>query len=107
MQVMTFSPGNVLFLCVFAMAVVWLVLVRNLFRLLSARHPQKYEELGRPSLTRNNNWRTNARFLKFLFSNESVSLSDPSLSRRVGFLRLWFFTYIVAFVVSLSIGTQQ
>jgi hypothetical protein len=103
---MTSSPANVLILCVFAMAIVWLVVVRNLFQSLSAKHPQKYEELGRPSLTQNNNWRTNVRFFKFLFSNESASLNDQILSKRVGFLRVWFIIYIVAFMVSLSIGTH-
>jgi hypothetical protein len=106
MHFMTFSPANVLFLCVFVMAVVWLVLVRNLFQSLSARHPQKYEELGRPSLTQNNNWRANVRFFKFLFSTESASLNDRSLSKRIGFLRVWFIIYIVAFMASLSVGTQ-
>jgi hypothetical protein len=106
MNFMTFSPGNVLFLCVFAMAVVWLVLVRNLFRSLSAKHPQKYEELGKPSLTQNNNLRTNVRFFKFLFSTESTSLNDLSLSKRVSFLRIWLIIFFFAFMVSLSVGTQ-
>jgi cellulose synthase/poly-beta-1,6-N-acetylglucosamine synthase-like glycosyltransferase len=107
MEFMTFSPGNVLALCVFAMAVIWLVLVRNLFRSLSARHPQKYEELGRPSLTNNNNLRTNMRFLKFLFGSESSSLNDLSLSKRLSFMRIWLIVFFVAFVVLLSVGTQQ
>ncbi len=106
MNFMTFSPGNVLFLCVFAMAVVWLLLVRNLFRSMSAKHPQKYEELGKPSLTQNNNLRTNVRFFKFLFSTESTSLNDLSLSKRVSFLRIWLIIFFFAFMVSLSVATQ-
>jgi hypothetical protein len=106
MNFMTFSPDNALFLCVFAMAVVWLVLVRNLFRSLSAKHPKKYEELGQPSLTQNNNLRTNVRFFKFLFSTESTSLNDVSLSKRVSFLRIWLIIFFFAFMVSLSVGTQ-
>lgn len=106
MTLMTFSPRNVLSLCVFAMAVIWLLLVRNLFRSLSANHPQKYEEMGKPSITQNNNLRTNVRFFRFLFSAESNLLNDPSLSKRVSFMRMWLIISFVAFMVSLSVGTQ-
>jgi len=106
MNFMSFSPGNILGLCLIAMATIWLVLVRNLFRSLSARHPQKYEEMGKPSITQNNNFRTNVRFFRFLFSTECSSLNDLSISKRVNFLRIWLIICFFAFMVSLSVGTQ-
>jgi len=103
---MSFSPSNILGLCLFAMGATWLVLARNLFRLLSTKYPQKYEELGKPSLTQNNNFRTNIRFLKFLFGSESDLLNDLPLSKRLRFMRIWLIVFLASSVVSLSVSIQ-
>lgn len=91
------SPVTLLFFTLLAMAVIWLILVELLFRILAARHPSKYDEMGEPSL--NNNMRSNFRLLKFLFTREPKALRDSVLSLQVNIMRVWFVAYVVGFFV--------
>jgi hypothetical protein len=97
---------TMLFFPLFAMAVIWLVMVWFLFRALATRHPVKYEEMGKPSLFLNNNLRSNFRFLKFLFTREPDTLEDGSLSFQVNVMRVWFFIYMLGFVVLIWATTH-
>ena len=73
---------------------------------MAARHPGKYEEMGRPSLFQNNNMRTNLRLFKFLFTDEPDSLGDSALSTQINVMRVWFLLCIFGFIASLAIGSS-
>ena len=56
-------------------------LVASLYNRLERDHPDKYRELGEPTLFGNRSLRTNFAFLKFIFRREDRALRDPWLSR--------------------------
>jgi len=65
-----------LFAALIVMVVVWFFLIRLLFSHLEAKHPDKYDEMGRPSLFSNSNFATNSATLRFLVRREHRELND-------------------------------
>lgn len=101
------STLSFLFFVLFVMAIIWLVMVWHLFRRLARQHAGKYEEMGRPSLFLNNNFRTNFRFLKFLLTREPERLADEALTFQVNVMRAWFAVYLVGFAAMSWMVTHQ
>ena len=75
----------------------------KLFSILKEKHPQKWEELGRPSLLMNNNIRNNISVLNFLNKKEYLKMNDKQLTKLAGFLRIFSLIYIVFFIFLLCL----
>jgi hypothetical protein len=87
-----------LFSILFGMALVWLVLVKLLFRRLERNHPEKYVDMGRPSLFMRNNLSGGIAMLKFLAMREHRKLDDGFLSKLSNGMLVFFAVYIVLFL---------
>ena len=75
------------------MVFIWFGLCIWVFRRLESQHPQKYVDLGSPSLFLRINIQNDWRFLRFLWKSEYNSLNDPSLSRTCNFMKIFFVVY--------------
>lgn len=81
----------------FAMVIVWFVLLKVLFNRLEQRHPLKYEAMGKPSLFLRNNIATGWATMKFLFVREHRSLNDPTLSKLSDSMLVYLSAYLLLF----------
>ncbi len=81
------------------LALTWWGLCRRVFRRLENRHPDKYTEIGSPSLRWGSSLRSNWSFLKFLWKNEFQPLNDSSLTRTCWIMKYLFAGYCI---ISLS-----
>jgi hypothetical protein len=88
------------------MTFIWLFLCSWTFKRLEQEHPEKYLEIGEPSLiTRNSN--NTLLFLRFLFKREYGVLNDASLNKTCNFMRWLFVLYILVFAfLVIQIVTQ-
>jgi hypothetical protein len=75
-----------------------------LYSRLERDHPDKYRDMGEPTLFANRSVRTNLALLKFVFRREDLALNDPVLSRLtvlmlcfvVGYNALFLFVWFTA-----------
>ncbi len=88
----------VLFSILFFSVFVWFFMCYRLFKILETRHPEKYEEMGKPSLFLNNTISNNISFMKFLFKGEWRGLNDVGLANHSKFMLFFFTIYIVGFM---------
>ena len=88
-----------LFAFLFAMVLVWFVLIRMFFKRLETNHPAKYEAMGRPSLFLRNHISGNWATFKFLITREHKALNDPWLSKLSDFMLAFISAYVILFVV--------
>ena len=99
------TPGSPLllaiFVAMFAMVLVWFVLVRLLHTRLERSHTAKYKAMGRPSLVLRNNHTTVWATLTFITKREHQSLADASLSRLSDFMLAFLAAYVLLFAVFL------
>jgi len=95
------TPVIVLFPILLAMVAVWFPMVIWVFSRLRTRHPEKYEQLGSPSLIWNNSMRNQWLFTKFMFSGQFHEFVDVALSRAIIFMRVWLIAYLVLFLTLL------
>lgn len=82
---------------------VYFFLLRKIFILLKTKYPEKYKELGEPSLFWNNSIRNGVRVLKFLFSNDPIILKDTSLLKLQKNTKLFLLIGIGVFVIALIV----
>lgn len=90
MKILQFALPIVFAAC-FVMVIIWLGCCVRLFSLIKTRHPDKYKEMGEPSLIMNNSLRNNLAFMRFLFRREDRALGDPVVTRITGFMFYFFF----------------
>jgi hypothetical protein len=95
------SVTTVVFFVLFTMTVGWFAMLHVLFNDLKARHPQKYEDLGEPSLFKNDTFSASLRLLKFLYTREPEGLDDKSLLFQVNAMRLWHSAMGIGYVALL------
>ena len=81
---------------------LWFYLCNKLFKTLKLKYPQKYEEIGKPSLIMNNSIGNNILFLKFILKNEYKVLQDSSLNSLCGFMKIFFIVYTSVFLAWLA-----
>jgi hypothetical protein len=77
---------------------LWLILVWWLFTLLQERAPETYVLLGRPHIVLNNTPSNNLAFLRFLLGGHYASVRDSTVRKVCGFLRGFFWLYLVGFM---------
>jgi hypothetical protein len=82
----------------FVMVGIWFLLIRDLFKILETRHPQKYEAMGRPTLFLRNNISNGLATMKFLLAREHLELKDARLSRLSDFMLAFLIAYLVIFL---------
>jgi hypothetical protein len=82
----------------FALVIVWFVLIKLLFNRLERSHSTKYESMGRPSLFLRNNISTGFATMKFLFGREHRLLGDGYLSKLSDFMLVYLLIYAALFV---------
>jgi len=87
-----------LFGVLFCSIFVWFFLCYKLFKILEIRHPEKYENMGRPSLIMNNSLASNITFMKFLFKQEWRALNDTGLAALCTTMLIFFGFYLVGFL---------
>ena len=90
------------------MAVVWLILVSDLFTYLREHHPAEYEAMGRPALFSNNTPKNNVSFIRFIQSKRSSDLGDDLLLRKCLCLKVFLYTYMLIFfgLLSVMLGSE-
>jgi hypothetical protein len=88
----------ILFAVLAAMVFVWFGLCIWTFRRLEKSHPEKYLEMGRPSLFLRNNVENNWLFMKFMWRSDYKKLNDPPLTRTCKVMKVCFFIYCMIFV---------
>jgi len=91
------SVITVVFFVLFAMIIGWFAMLHALFDDLEERHPQKYEDMGEPSLFKSDTFSGSFRLLKFLYSREPEGLNDKALLFQVNVMRLWHMAMGVGF----------
>lgn len=101
-----FTPFLILFFLCFP-PLIGLIMYEIFVRMLRERHPNKWRELGKPSLLTNNGIFNGFNVLMFLFKKEYKLLGDERLSKFANILRLFNFCYLgffsIALIVFLSI----
>jgi len=75
----------------------WFRLVSSFFKYMASNHVEIYREMGSPTLFSNNTPGNNISFLRFILSNKYADLNDPVLSQKCGFLKRFFYGYMVGF----------
>lgn len=88
-----------LFAILLVMVVVGFALNKLLFNRLERSHPDKYIEMGRPSLFLRNNIATGLATLKFVFARQHRTLNDPYLSRLSDFVLIYSTIYLLFFFI--------
>lgn len=86
-----------LFFVLFASVFVWLGLVSRLYTILATDHPEKYEEMGKPTLFRNNSPRSGWLLVKFVMKREYLALRNQKLAKLGNFMFGFFLVYGVLF----------
>ena len=74
-----------IFFFLFAMTVVWLILVAYLLYYLRTRQPLEFERLGRPGFQQGS-----LRLIGYLFSRGYRKVGDPTLSTLCNGMLMWF-----------------
>lgn len=92
-----------LFVTAFIINVLYFFSLRKLFHLLKNKYPEKFTELGEPSLWWNNSPRNGIRIIRFLSSKDPLFSTDAELSRirtfAVVFLCLGITIFIALFIL--------
>lgn len=82
----------------FAMVIVWLVLVKKICSMLEARHSDIYEAMGRPGLFVRNNPASTLSLLNFIIVREHRGLGDKDLGYLSDFMLVFFALYVLLFL---------
>ena len=86
-----------LFFILFASVFVWFGLVSRLYKILATDHPQKYEEMGKPTLFWNNSPRSGWLLVKFIMKREYLGLRNQKLAKLGNFMFGFFVVYGILF----------
>ena len=86
-----------IFWVLMVMVFVWFAMILVLFRKLKTQHPEKFKEMGEPSLFWNNSMKTGWATLKFIVKREHKGLNDGSLSMLSDSMLVFFVLYTVLF----------
>lgn len=79
------------------MVFTWFAMNMMLFRLLKARHPEKYKEMGEPSLFWNSSMKAGWAIFKFLMNREHKALNDGVVSLLSDSMLMVFIGYWILF----------
>ena len=91
----------ILFITAFIINVLYFFSLRRLFHLLKNKYPEKFKELGEPSLWWNNSPRNGIRIVRFLSSNDPLFSTEAELSRTRTFAIVFLFLGITIFITLL------
>ncbi len=69
--------------------------------ILKERYSEKWNELGRPTLIKNNSIKNNIAVLKFLKNRDYLTMGDKQLTNIAILLWTFAYIYIVVFVITL------
>jgi hypothetical protein len=78
---------------------LYFIFLRKLFNLLKNKYPEKYKELGEPSLWWNNSPRNGVRTLRFISSKDPLFESDKELLRTKNLASIFLYIDLVIFFV--------
>lgn len=87
---------SLLFIALFASAIVWLVLAWTLLAAIRNRHPSMYTELGSP---RGFEPQATQALFSFLYTRRPEKLGDSRLLSQAWFMRFYFPTYLLWFLL--------
>jgi len=88
-----------LFFILFASVFVWFGMVSRLYKTLESEHPDKYEEMGKPTLFWNNSPRSAIILVRFILKREFISLGNMKLTKLGNYMYWFFIVYVVLFSV--------
>ncbi len=75
----------------------------KLFYLIEQNHPDKYHDIGKPHLLKNNTLFTNVALMRYLFKKEWTLLDDPELTSLSTSMRRIFVTTLLVFLPTMVI----
>ncbi len=87
------------------LTVLWFALLKVIFNKLEQQHSDKFEQMGRPSLFLNNNFKTVLATLKFICQREHRHLNDATLSKISDIALFLFLVHSIIFL-GLFFGFQ-
>lgn len=79
------------------MVLIWFILLKIIFTKLEREHPEKYKQMGEPSLFWNNSMKTGLATLEFIGKREHKDLNNTALSKLSDFALVFFVIYTVIF----------
>jgi len=88
-----------LFFILFASGFVWFGMVSRLYKTLESEHPDKYEEMGKPTLFWNNSPKSAFTLIRFILKKEFIRLGNMKLTRLGNYMYWFFIAYVVLFSV--------
>jgi len=88
-----------LFFILFASVFVWFGMVSRFYKTLESEHPDKYEEMGKPTLFWNNSPRSAFVLVRFILTKEFIRLGNMKLTRLGNYMYWFFIAYLVLFSV--------
>ena len=98
---------SIVFVILFCMLLVWFVLVRILFKRLESSHPDKYADMGRPTLFLRNGPACVFAMLKFIVAREHTKLNDSYLTKLSDAMLAFSVVYIaIFFSLFFGVSTQ-
>ena len=74
----------------------------KVLRILREKHPEKYEELGKPTMTMASPTRSQ-QLQRFLYSKAALETGDEELSHSVRFLRIFTIVLILMVFANLAL----
>jgi len=92
-----------LFCLLMLMVFVWFALCIWTFRRIEKRHPEKYLQMGRPTLFLRNNIENTWLFMKFLWRSEYSTMNDSSLTRICRIMKIFSVLYVALFLSMLML----
>jgi hypothetical protein len=88
---------HIIFGILMAMVFIWFILLKSIFIRLERQHPEKYKQMGSPSLFWNNSMKTQFSTFKFICKREHKDLNNPGLSKLSDFTLVFFVVYLFLF----------
>lgn len=93
----------ILFVTAIIINAFYFFFLRKLFNLLKNKYPEKFKELGEPSLWWNNSPRNGMRVLRFISSKDPLFSSDNELFKTRTFAVVFLCLYITIFITLLML----
>jgi hypothetical protein len=81
----------------------WFVLLKAIFDLLQKKHPEKYKEMGSPSIFWNYSMRTAISIYKLIGRREHKQLANSGLSKLCDFALILITLYLILFIGGMII----
>ncbi len=94
---------NILFVSGFAIIAFYFYFLRKVFILLKNNYPEKFKELGEPSLWWNNSPRNGINVVRFIGSKDPLFSTDTELRKTKNLALIFLYLGIIIFIILICI----